>query len=269
MKFNDTLIIATLGILTALPQTATAQSSDEWRFHALLYGYFPEISGKSTFASETGRDGITVSANKIIENLKFTFMGTFEAQRGRWGFFTDVVYMNVGNSKSNTRDLSVGRVELPVGVTADLDLDIKSVVWELAGSYRVSTDPSAPFDILAGARMLSLKQTIGWEFSADLGSNQPSRSGSKEIKGDNWDGIIGVKGRLAFGSNREWFIPYYADIGTGDSDLTWQAVAGLGYAFHWGDIIAGWRYLDYQFKSSSRIDNMSLSGPMVGVAFHW
>ncbi len=78
-----------------------------------------------------------------------------------------------------------------------------------------------------------------------------------------------MKGRLAFGSNREWFIPYYADIGTGDSDLTWQAVAGLGYAFHWGDIIAGWRYLDYQFKSSSKIDNMSLSGPMVGVAFHW
>ena len=268
MKRNEALSVA-LGILSALSQSAMAQTSDEWRFHAMLYGYFPDISGKSTFASEIGRDGITISSNKIIENLKFTFMGTFEAQKGRWGFLTDIVYMDVGNSKSNTRDLSVGRVELPVGVTANVNLDIKSVVWELAASYRVSPDPTAPFDIIAGARLLSMKQTLGWVFSADLGPNQPSRSGNKEIKGDNWDGIVGVKGRLAFGPNGEWFIPYYADVGTGDSDLTWQAIAGLGYSLRWGDIIAGWRYLEYQFKSSSKIEDMSLNGPMVGVAFHW
>jgi hypothetical protein len=51
--------------------------------------------------------------------------------------------------------------------------------------------------------------------------------------------------------------------------LTWQAFAGLGYSYKWGDLIAGWRYLDYNFKSRSKVDDMSLSGPMVGVALRW
>jgi len=269
MKPTIAFTVAALGVAGALPATAAAQVTDEWKFQAIIYGYFPDIRGSSTFASEIGRDGITVDAHTILENLKFAFMGTFEAQKGRWGFLTDLLYMDVGSSKSQTRNLSVGRVELPAGVTANLNLDIKSTVWELAGSYRLSADPTAPFDVIAGARMLDVKQTLGWEFSADLGPAQPSRSGSKEIKATNWDGIIGVKGRLAFGPNREWFVPYYLDVGTGDSDLTWQAIGGLGYSFHWGDVIAGWRYLDYNFKSSSKLENMNLSGPIVGVALHW
>ncbi|MBK6396605.1 MAG: hypothetical protein IPF73_19570, partial [Betaproteobacteria bacterium] len=48
--------------------------------------------------------------------------------------------------------------------------------------------------------------------------------------------IIGVKGRYAFGADRRWFAPYYLDVRTGDSDLTWQAMGGLGYRFSWGDI---------------------------------
>jgi len=269
MKRNVARSAFVLGILTTLSQIATAQTNDEWRFHALLYGYFPDISGKSTFASDIGRDGITVNSNTIIQNLKFTFMGTFEAQKGRWGFLTDFLYMDVGNSKSNTRDFTIGRVNLPASVSANLNLDIKSVVWEAVGSYSVSSDPTASFDIIAGALLLSVKQSLGWEFSAELGPNQPTRSGNQEIKGDNWDGVIGMKGKLTFGPSREWFIPYYLDIGTGDSDLTWQAIAGLGYSFRWGDMIAGWRWLDYQFKSSSRIADMTMSGPMLGIAFHW
>ena len=39
---------------------------------------------------------------------------------------------------------------------------------------------------------------------------------------------------MRFGPNREWFVPYYADIGTGQSDFTWQAIGGIGYAFSGG-----------------------------------
>ena len=49
--------------------------------------------------------------------------------------------------------------------------------------------------------------------------------------------------------------------------MTWQAFAGLGYSFHWGDVIAGWRYLDYNFKSSAKFENLNFSGPLVGAAF--
>jgi hypothetical protein len=271
MKYKIALTVVTFGAaIAALPAAVSAQIADDWKFQAIIYGYLPEIRGSSTFSSQIGGDGITVDAHNIISNLKFAFMGTIEAQKGRWGFLTDVMYMNVGGSKSNTRNLSIGpRNELPVGVTADLNLDIKAAVWELVGSYRLSADPTASVDVLAGARMLDLKQTLDWDFSADLGPLQPARSGNSEIKATNWDAIIGLKGRVAFGPNREWFVPYYIDVGTGDSDLTWQAIAGVGYSFKWGDLIAGWRYLDYNFKSSSKIDDMSLSGPMLGVALRW
>jgi hypothetical protein len=55
--------------------------------------------------------------------------------------------------------------------------------------------------------------------------------------------------------------------GTGDSDLTWQGIAGVGYAFKGGEIIAAWRYLDYVFKSGKSIESLHFSGPGVGVAF--
>jgi len=35
---------------------------------------------------------------------------------------------------------------------------------------------------------------------------------------------------MAFGESRKWFVPYYLDVGTGESDLTWQAMGGIGYS---------------------------------------
>ena len=270
MKRKLALAVAVLATTSlTLPRTAAAQVDDNWRFDAVIYGYFPAIGGSSAFPPGQGGSSIDVDSDKIINALKFAFMGTFAARKGQWGFLTDVLYMDLGGSKSQTRDLTIGHVQLPLGVTANANLDVKGTIWELAGTYRLSGDPVSTVDLVAGARMIEYKQTLGWEFSADLGPLQPTRTGSSEVKVTNWDAIVGVKGRFAFGANREWFVPYYADIGTGDSDLTWQAFGGLGYAFQWGDVVAGWRYIDYDFKSGKRLEDANFNGPMVGVAFHW
>ena len=57
-------------------------------------------------------------------------------------------------------------------------------------------------------------------------------------------------------------------MGTGDSDLTWQAIGGIGYAFSWGEGIAAWRYLDYKFNAD-KIQDINFNGPAIGVAFRW
>ena len=59
------------------------------------------------------------------------------------------------------------------------------------------------------------------------------------------------------------------DLGFGESNLTWQGVDGLGYAFRWGDIVAAWRYLYYDMASDAAIDNISFNGPEAGVALRW
>jgi hypothetical protein len=270
MRRIFTAIAATLGVCsTLIPASASAQATDKWEYGAVIYGWLPTIGGKTAFPPATGGSDINVDVDTILDHLKFTFMGSFEARKGQWGAFTDLIYLNVGGSKSQTRDVNIGGLPLPGGVTADLNLDIKSTIWTIAGEYRVATQPTAQVDVLAGARLADIRQTLGWNFSADLGPFNPSRSGNKDINISKWDAIVGAKGRVAIPGSPEWFAPWYVDVGTGQTDLMWQAIGGVGYAFKWGEVIAAWRYMDYKFKSGSPIEKLTLNGPALGVAFHW
>ena len=104
---------------------------------------------------------------------------------------------------------------------------------------------------------------------SDASVPPPSRSGYRTTKRSGGDGIAGVKGRYGFSPGSPWFASYYTDIGTGTSKLTWQLGAGIGYALKWGDITAGWRHLDYQFKSDSTLQSFYVDGPDIFVRFRW
>ena len=260
----------------SVPMPAAAQSTQsdpepgKWQFAATIYGYLPTIGGNLHFPAGSGGSTIDVDANTLLRHLKMTFMGAFDAHNGQWGVFTDVLYLDVGGSKSQTRDFSLGHAGLPASTTADLNLDLKGLVWTLAGEYRIVSDPTWSVDALAGARMLGIKPRLDWSISGDLGPIDPSgRSGSKQISSNLWDGIIGVKGRYAFGDDRRWGIPFYLDVGTGDTQLTWQAAVGLSYSYKWGDIIGMWRYLDWNNNSSKQIESLNFNGPMLGATFRW
>ena len=251
------------------PVAISATREDAWQFGAFLYGFYPNIGGSATFPNGQTAD-ITIDANKVIDALKFGALGSFEARKGNWGVFTDVMYLDVGQSKSNIHDLSIGNVGLPADVAMNASFDLKAVVWTLAGTYRALEGTAAVVDLFAGARLLDIKETLNWTLSGNIGQiPAQGRAGDQDIKEHNIDGIVGVKGRAAFGTDLRWFVPYYGDVGTGDSDLTWQVMAGLGYAFNWGEVIGGYRYLDYGFKTDAKIDTMTLDGPVLGVAFHW
>ncbi len=46
-------------------------------------------------------------------------------------------------------------------------------------------------------------------------------------------------------------------------------MGGIGYKFGWGQVFGVWRYLDYNFKSSAKIEDVDFNGPAIGVAFNW
>jgi hypothetical protein len=124
-------------------------------------------------------------------------------------------------------------------------------------------------DVLAGARMIDVTETLNYTLYGNVGGvNIPGRGRDIESSETNWDAIIGVKGRYSFGQNREWFVPYYLDVGAGQSDLTWQGAVGLGYAFKWGDVVAMYRYLDYNLDGKV-IKDLNAGGPLVGVTFRF
>lgn len=67
------------------PAAAQAQPRDEWQFGATIYGYFPDISVTTRFAPAGGGGEFTLDIGTILDNLKFAFMGAFEAHSGRLG----------------------------------------------------------------------------------------------------------------------------------------------------------------------------------------
>jgi hypothetical protein len=268
-RFAKCVLAASLG--AAFPIAAQAQSASEgWQWGATIYGWFPAIGGTTAFPATGSGPSIDVSSKQVIDALNFAFMGSLEGRKGQWGFWTDVVYADFGAGKSGSREVHVGHDELPVGVSADLNLDVKSWIWTAAGTYNFVAKPEYSADVLAGVRLLDLDQRLGWTFNGDIaGMPLPGRSGSATVKLSNWDAVVGVKGRANFGDQRQWFIPYYVDIGTGQSKFTWQAITGVGYEFGWGSVLATWRYLAYDFKSGSQIESVNFNGPTIGVAFRW
>jgi hypothetical protein len=248
---------------------ATATTEDSWQFEAVPYLYVPWVA--LTVQLPRGVSSSSdVSPNELLNHIKMGALGAFAVQKGNWGALTDVLFLNVGDAQARTRSFTIGRRELPVDVTASASLDIKTTLWTLAGTYRVLADPLATLDVLAGARALYLTVDERWYLSGNVGPIPlPGRSGGGERSGNQWNGIVGTKARLFIFPDRKWFMPFYADVGTGESKLTWQASTGFGYVFSWGDVSATWRYVDYTNKSGKPIQDLSLSGAQISAAFRW
>ena len=74
--------------------------------------------------------------------------------------------------------------------------------------------------------------TASWDLTADIllpggGGTMPAQ-GSIASNKDLWDGIVGIRGHSTL-ANDKWSVPYYFDVGTGSSELTWNAMFGLAY----------------------------------------
>jgi hypothetical protein len=261
---------ALLPMPVAAQTTQSGWGAEKWQFTATLYGWVTAIDQTVNFPGDRGSTDVHVGMSDVLRALKMTFQGSFDVHNGRWGIFNDLFYADLGGVKSRTRDFSVGNIGLPASTETDLTLDIKTLIWTVAGEYRVGSDPAWTLDLLAGARMAQIKPTLGYSITGDLGPIViPGREGSKQVDASIWDGIVGVKGRYTFGEGRKWYAPFYVDVGTGQSQLTWQIAGGIGYSYDWGSVFAMWRYLDYNFQSGKKLDDFSLNGPMVGVAFYW
>lgn len=242
-------------LLTGSAVSVAADDSADWQYGLSIYGWFPGVSGELNSSIPGSGEGVSVDIDQIIDSLKMTFMGSFEVRKGAWAGFTDLLYLNLGDSASKS-------VTLPSGATrtlVDADMDLKSWVWTLGGAYTVLRSQGTHLDLIAGARLLAL------DMHATLkGPNQEHRL-SESI--NLWDGIVGVKGRVAI--NERWFLPYYADVGTGDTKLTWLAAGGVGYAFDWGDVVLDYRHLEYEQSDDKALRDIAFNGGRLGVVFQF
>ena len=173
---------------------------------AEAYFWYANMSGESA----SGGD-IQIDDNDLIDALDLGFMTTLGAKKDKWGFLVDVIYLDVSDNTNESID----------GVGVNLNAELAGWIVTPAVGYEVYRADNTNVNILAGARYLNLSTDI------DFRNADPTSAGfrgSVSDSGSNWDAIIGVKGDL-FVTDR-FFIPYYADIGAGNSQFTWQIMGG-------------------------------------------
>jgi len=245
-------VFCTLGcasLLLIIAANTVAAGDRGWQNEVTLYGWYAGIDG--TLQAPTGTESdFSVEASDILEDLEIMLMAGYVGRYDRWSVIFDFVYLDAGN-----------RADTATGAgTATVDLNVSSYLINSGIGYDFVQSDKAIVGLVGGVRYLSLD--VDYD-AAVQGMQLISSSDSESIT----DGFAGLRGQLRF--NDTWFMPYYADIGTGGSDLSYQLYAAIGYRFGWGDIRLGYRYLNIDMGDDKLMEDLQLSGPLFGVGFRF
>jgi hypothetical protein len=284
MKPASLLAAALAGSALLSPPGALAQpDAPPWKFSVMPYLWVPSVDGKLNYGPPPtggGSASVSVDASTILDNLALGMMINGEARKGRWLIGTDVIYLDLSSADSAVRNVDLnpgpGRINVSTSqLNASTSSELKGWVWTLAGGYAVVQDPRWNADVIGGFRYLGLKATTDWQLTAAVTGTGPggttatfARTGSVEQTENVWAAIVGGKGRAKLGAS-DWFVNYYVDVGGWSSLFTWQGVAGIGYAFKWGEVLLDYRYLYYSQGGDKLIDDMNFGGFALGVNFRF
>jgi hypothetical protein len=223
--------------------------SDAWRFEVTPYLWAPGIKGTLGLNSGLAKSADYNSSN-VISNLKSGGMIAGEAHRGNWGVMGDVVSATLQNSGSIP--LQGGSATLGDKVT------LQQTVLTGAATYTIANTKDAYVDALLGARAIYATATLN---VAGVGTASTTTS--------TVDPIVGMKGRYRI-ADSTWYLPFYADIGSGGgtTNLTWQAMAGIGKTFsQLVDASLTYRALYYDMKDGGVLQKTTMQGPQLAVTF--
>lgn len=263
-----------LAVLSAVSKAEGATDPYDGDLHFTLtpYLWLPTTSGRVTFSAPAGVAGnpsfsFDISPIDLLRKLDFGLMGAGEMRKGNWSVFTDLVYIKVSGEKAAVKTITGpgGTVEFPID--AGTQLGLKGFIWTLAPGYTVYRTSAATLDLFAGFRDVQFKPSLEWRLAGPLDIFPQTGSTSNAIV--VWDGLIGAKGRVALSGDGKWFAPYYADVGIGAKAFTWQALAGVGYAFDWGDLHLDYRALYYSPEKTTALDHLIMYGPSLTANFRF
>lgn len=240
MKKHEKLVSYILA--AGVASLAFAQPSQALDNDLTLYAWGAGITGTATLNGQTLPSAPTeVDFDEIIDKLEMAFMGHYEGMGDLWGFGADYTYIGLGDTND-------------AGVTGDID----ATIAEAFAIYR----PNDVFDLLAGVRYTGL----------DILVSGPGGEG--EADGDRSLTDFYVGGRLFAPFSDTWTGALRVDVGAGDSDLTWNAVAAVDWQPSDGfSLVGGYRWLNYNVdKDDARVSNeldLTFDGPFLGMTFHW
>jgi hypothetical protein len=267
----------------SLGQQATNPSG--WTFNVAPYLWFAHINTTMNLNLPPALDG-TVSADStigfgdLVSHLNFGLMVAADARHDRFSLLSDFMYLNLGGTASNIKSVNFpGRPAIPISgaLQTSAGLNTNAKIWTLAGGYTVAEGGWGNFDMIVGFRYLDQPIRINYDLALTLTGprgNGATFGGIGSVSGTStlWNGIGGLRGRIrldVLGSSipAGLFIPYYFDVGTGGSNLTWQIASGLGYQTRWADVSLTYRYLSFEQGGSAVVQHIDIGGPMIMANF--
>jgi hypothetical protein len=258
---------------------AAAIDSDAWRFRVALYGWAPSVAGSLTARGQTVN--VNASFIQILQKSDslLGYMGYFEADKGRVGFYLDTVWAKLGFDSSTTsqRNPIAG---LQISTSRNTAATYSFAIIEAGGLYEIARWPGSPgsfmaLDGLLGFRYWNSRIDLNFDFdgtvdftrlSNALGRNiEFSRSFAIGRSGSlDWiDPVIGLRLRHQFTPNQE--IMVRGDVGGFgfQSNFEWQAVGVYSYQLA---ALIGYRALgvNYTNTGNNNAVDLVLHGPIIG-----
>jgi hypothetical protein len=256
-KTRDSLVAFVASSALSLSAAVSAQSPG-WENELILYGWFPDIDGTLNFEVPDSGDSVGVEASELIDSLEAVFMGAYEGRGENWSLKLDLLYLDLENSESQ-------EVMLPTGTLSNIGVKQGMTGTQLGvyGGYNVVNDGGWVVDLMGGIRYFDLDVDAQLSITGKLPPTLPSPNltGGETLL----DGVVGIKGQYEITEN--WYLPFHFDVGSGDSSLTWQALAGVGYRYNWGSLLLVYRNLSYDQGSSGLIQDLEFAGPAAAVSF--
>ncbi|GGJ02464.1 hypothetical protein [Neoroseomonas lacus] len=275
--------LAAAAALIAIGATSGAAAQDTglrpgWSFEIAPYVWLPSVSANLRYNLPNNAGGtadVKANADDYFANLNAALALAGTVRYDRFSLITDIMYVSASAGSSRVQSvnlLDVGRDPISSTVDASGNSTLKTTLWTLAGGYTVASGTWGNVDVLAGFRYLGIDSTTDYNVAVTLvgprGNAGPTFGGAGRLSGtDNiWNGIVGVRGRINIAESG-FFVPYYLDIGTGDSNFTWQTFAGIGYQSGWAGVQLGWRYMSYNQGSNSLVQDLTMSGAYLALNF--
>lgn len=266
---------AALLVAALFGRMAMADTPDYWdgEWHGSIqpYGWLPGISADTRFQLPDNRGTVQQKTdNDLFSYLSGAFMIDGTLRKGDWGMYGDFDWVKFSDEKG--RFTSIGGQRIGASANLDTRWNLKGGMVNLAGLYTLTHGSQGYIDLLFGVRYLWLKGNLNWNFSASGNGGRLDIADSGHLNNQTHvtDGIIGLRGRWEPFTGSHWSFPYYADIGAGSSDNTYQLMVGVAYGFDWGDIALNYRDVEYKKTSGNEfLKSVELSGPALSLTWHF
>lgn len=260
-----------------------------WTFTVAPYLWLPAIEGRVGAQGVSGR--VDVSHGDVLDLIGdglslLAAFGRIEAQRGRFLAFVDTSLTRLDTDKGASLD-DVDRGPISVeNIDVDASLRLDTVFLEFGLGYRALEyrflNRSRPFfaDVFVGGRYYYFWTQGKVKATAKLlglpSGPQVLRTAGRTTTTLDWvDPVVGFR----------WSIPVLEDLDVGfrgdvggfeaGSDLAWSLTGTLRYHLPWRPcgvdpaLVLGYRILDFDYESGGTTMDLSMSGPALGLTFHF